>query len=278
PETMGPGVAVLDYDGDGLQDLLFVNGCPWPGHPAPEKPPCLALYRNKGDGTFEDVAEEAGLAMTMSRLAPAPPRFDNDGFPDLFVTGVGGDRMFRNVEKPGGRRGFEDVTATAGVGGPGGWPAAATKEAFPAWQKPIAFSSSATFVDYDGDGRLDLFVCRYVTWSPAIDLAIDSSLTGVGRSYLPPVQFEGAQCALYRNVDGTHFEDVSAAAGIQVFERDTTGEGGRRRNVGKSLGVIVCDPDEDGWPDLVVANDTVRNFFFHNVPGKDGSRRFEEIG
>jgi hypothetical protein len=278
PETMGSGVAVLDYDGDGLQDLLFVNGCPWPGHPGPSPAPRLTLYRNRGDGTFEDVTEEAGLAVTLYGMGVAVGDFDNDGFPDLYVTGVGGCRLFRNVPGEGRRRRFLDVTTEAGVGGPGGWPASAGSESFAAWQTPIAFASSATFLDYDGDGRLDLFVCYYVTWSPARDLSIDASLTGIGRSYLQPTQFEGAQCVLYRNVDGVRFEDVSAEAGVQVFEREGTDDDARVRNVGKSLGVVVCDPDEDGWPDLVVANDTVRNFFFHNVPDGKGGRRFVEEG
>jgi hypothetical protein len=279
PETMGAGVAVLDYDGDGRQDLLFVNGCPWPGGGGPDKPPCLALYRNKGDGTFEDVTEDAGLSVTMYGMGVAVGDYDNDGYPDIFVTGVGGCRLLHNVAGEGGRRRFVDVTAEAGVGGPGGWPAALTDgEAFAAWDKPIAFASSATFLDYDGDGRLDLFVCYYITWSPAKDLSIDASLTGIGRSYLQPQQFEGAQCVLYRNVDGKRFEDVSAAAGVQVVDREGTGETARVRNVGKSLGVIVCDADDDGWPDVFVANDTVRNFFFHNVPGPGGTRRFVEKG
>ena len=278
PETMGAGVAVLDYDGDGKQDLLFVNGCPWPGDTGPAPAPCLALYRNKGDGTFEDVTEQAWLNVTMYGMGVAVGDFDNDGFPDLFVSGVGGCRLFRNTAGEGGKRRFVDVTKEAGVGGPNDWPASLTRQEFTARQQPISFASSATFLDYDGDGRLDLFVCHYVTWSPAKDLSIDSSLTGVGRSYLQPTQFEGAQCVLYRNVDGTHFEDVSAAAGVQVFDREGTAENARVRSVGKSLGVIVCDADEDGWPDVVVANDMVRNFFFHNVPDGKGGRRFEEKG
>jgi hypothetical protein len=278
PETMGPGVAVLDYDRDGKQDLLFVNGCPWPGHPGPAQAPCLALYRNKGDGTFEDVTEEVGLKVTMYGMGVAVGDINNDGYPDVFVTGVGGNRLFLNVQGAEGRRRFEDITTTARVAGPGGWPQSASRDEFTAWEKPIAFASSVTFLDYNGDGLLDLFVCYYVTWSPAKDLSIDASLTGIGRSYLQPTQFEGAQCALYRNVDGTHFEDVSAEAGVQVFEREGTDETAPVRSVGKSLGVIVCDPDDDGWPDIVVANDTVRNFFFHNVPDGKGGRRFEEKG
>jgi enediyne biosynthesis protein E4 len=278
PETMGAGVAALDFDGDGWQDLLFVDGCPWPGNPAPQSAPHLVLYRNRGDGTFEDVTERAGLNGTFYGMGITVGDIDNDGFPDVYVTAVGGNRLFRNVPGTAGGRRFVDVTEEAGVGGPGGWPGAVTKEQFLAWSKPIAFGSSATFIDYDGDGRLDLFVCYYVDWSPAKDLSIDAVLTGIGRSYLQPTQFEGAVCKLYRNVDGIHFRDVSAAAGVEVVEKEGTDANSRVRCVGKSLGVVLCDPDQDGWPDLVVANDSVRNFFFHNVPDAAGGRRFVEQG
>ncbi len=278
PETMGAGVAAFDFDGDGLQDLLFVDGCPWPGSPILHPVPHLVLYRNRGDGTFEDVTQLVGLDASFYGMGVAVGDIDNDGFPDLFVTGVGGDHLFRNVPgKSGGRR-FVDVTIEAGVGGPGGWPGRANYTEFLAWNKSIAFASSATFLDYDGDGRLDLFVCSYVNWSPAEDLAIDASLTGIGRAYVPPTQFEGALCKLYRNIDGVHFSDVSAETGVHVVEREGTDPNARLRPVGKALGVVVCDPDEDGWPDIVVANDSVGNFFFHNVPGPNGGRRFVEEG
>lgn len=266
PETMGAGVAALDFDGDGLQDLLFVNSRPWPGSSMPPSSPQLALYRNRGNGAFEDVTKQAGLNISLYGMGVAVGDIDNDGFPDLFITAVGGNHLFRNLpDKSGGRR-LVDITAEAGVGGPGGWPDTVKEGQFLAWDKSIAFGSSATFVDFDGDGRLDLFVCFYVDWSPAKDLAIDASLTGSGRSYLQPTQFQGAICKLYRNVDGIRFEDVSAASGVEVIEREGTDQTARQRPVGKSLGVVLCDPDEDGWPDLVVANDSVRNFFFHNVP------------
>lgn len=274
PETMGAGVVVFDFDADGKPDLLFVNSCPWPGHPAPAKPPCLALYRNNGDGTFEEATVSAGLNVTLYGVGACAGDFDNDGFTDLFVTCVGKHRLFRNL---GGTK-FEDVTDATGVGGPGTWPRGESAEDFKKHQSAIPFGTSATFVDYDGDGKLDLFVCHYCTWSPGIDLGIKSTLTGVGRTYQQPTALEGNQCSLYRNKGDGTFEDVSEAAGVRVTEAEGTDASARRRSVGKSLGVILYDADADGWPDLIVANDTVRNFFFHNIPDGKGGRKFEEIG
>jgi hypothetical protein len=266
PETMGAGVAVLDYDGDGLPDLFFVNGRPWPGDTDPPSGrPTQALYRNRGDGTFEDVTAAAGLDVVMYGMGVTVGDYDNDGRPDLLVTTVGGIRLFHNVD---GKR-FEDVTAAAGLGDPRPWPACSAEE-FARRAESMSFPSSAAWLDYDGDGRLDLFVCHYVAWSPASDLGVKAVLPGGLRAYVPPQAFPGTQCQLLRNVDGKRFEDVSAAAGVHV-----TGPAGP---VGKALGVVVCDPDGDGWPDIVVANDTVRNFFFHNVPDPGGGRRFEEVG
>ncbi len=274
PETMGSGVVVIDFNNDRRPDLLFVNSCPWPGRPMPDKAPCLALYRNNGDGTFTDVTVAAGLNVTMYGVGACVGDFDNDGFPDLFVTCVGGHRLFRNV---GGKR-FEDVTGKAGVAGPGVWPGGESSEAFLKHAPPIPFGTSATFVDYDGDGKLDLFVCHYCTWSPAIDLSIKSTLTGFGRTYQQPTSLEGNQCSLYRNKGDGTFEDVSESAGVRVTEAGGTDANSKQRSVGKSLGVILFDADGDGWPDLVVANDTVRNFLFHNVPDGKGGRKFEEKG
>jgi hypothetical protein len=261
PETMGSGCAFLDYDGDGQQDLLLINSCPWPGFASDGATP-LALYRNRGDGTFADVTKEAGLDITLFALGVAVGDYDNDGRPDLFITALGGSRLFHNIG-----RGFVEVTPKAGDLARGrNWPSV-RGDAFLAWHEPIAFPSSAAFVDYDKDGRLDLFVCNYVTWSPQFDLSQGFTLAGLGRAYGPPRTFEGTHCQLFRNRGDGTFEDVSRSAGIEVV-----GELGRP--AGKALGVIVCDADEDGWPDIVVANDTVRNFFFHNK----GDGTFREIG
>ena len=276
PETMGSGVAFLDYNRDGKPDILFVNSCSWPGQqPAGTPAPTLALYRNDGNLKFTDVTRDVGLDITMYGMGVAAGDYDNDGWPDLFVTGVGGNRLFHNEDDGKGGRRFVDVTATAGVGGPGGWEAASA-EGFLRRADPLNWSTSATFLDYDGDGRLDLFVCNYVAWSPKRDLDQPFTLRGGGldRAYGPPVAFPGSQCFLYRNLGGGQFQDVSREAGIQVHDLEGFGESARQRSVGKSLGVTVCDLDDDGWPDIIVANDTVGNFFFHN----QGNGTFEEMG
>jgi hypothetical protein len=282
PETLGSGVAFIDYDNDGHPDLLFINGCHWPGCEAGKpQPRALTLYRNDGTGKFTDVTEAVGLGKTpagqtlsMFGMGVTVGDYDNDGWPDIFVTGVGGNRLFRNTDDGSGGRRFIETTAEAGVGGPGGWPTTSNEAEFLAWTKPVTFSTSAAFLDYDGDGRLDLFVCNYVTWSPDFDWKQNFNVAGQGRAYGPPRSFEGAQCFLYRNVDGKHFEDVSEKAGIRVVDREGVGDKDRVRNVGKSLGVIVCDVDDDGRPDIIVANDTVRNFLFHN----QGDGTFKEMG
>lgn len=274
PETMSGGVAVIDFDGDGKPDLLFTNGRKWPTPLKDGKPkPTMKLFRNKGNLQFEDVTAGSGLDVPMYGMGVTVGDFDNDGRPDVFVSCIGKHHLFRNID---GKK-FEDVTEIAGVGGPTDLPKDGEID-FDKWKPPIPFGSSCTFLDFDGDGKLDLFVCHYVTWSPAIDLSVGATLTGGGRTYQQPQQLEGSQCTLYRNVDGKKFEDVTAKAGVIVTSKEGTDTTARSRNVGKSLGVVVCDPDNDGWPDIVVANDTVRNFFFHNEANPDGSRKFSEIG
>jgi hypothetical protein len=270
PETMGSGVAVIDFDRDGWPDLFFVNSRTWPGQPAAGRSQTPALYRNRGNGTFEDVTKSAGLDVEIYGMGVAVGDYDNDTWPDLFVTAVGGNRLFHNLKG----KTFDDVTLAAGLGQPMAWPKGSFEE-FLTHAGPISFPSSSAFLDYDGDGSLDLFVCNYLTWSPAADLGAAAVLPGGNRAYVPPQQFAGAQCALFRN-SGGRFEDVSASAGVHVSEPGVGNSGPRA--VGKALGVIVCDPDHDGWPDLVVANDTVRNFFFHNVADGKGGRTFKEDG
>jgi hypothetical protein len=191
--------------------------------------------------------------------------YDNDGWVDVFLTGVGGNHLFHNEPDGKGGRRFVEVTDKAGVGGPGGWPTNPAN--FFETRTPLTWSTSAAFLDYDGDGLLDLFVCNYVSWSPDGDLRQPFRLEGLGRAFGPPTAFEGSTCFLYRNLGDGRFEDVTVKAGIPVINE-------RGQPIGKSLGVIVCDVDHDGWPDIVVANDTVQNFFFHNK----GDGTFEEKG
>ena len=245
PETMGGGVAFFDHDGDGDQDLLLINSDYWPWRPVPPSRPTSRLYRNLGDGTFEDVSSMAGFDLTLYGMGVAVGDYDGDGHVDAYVTALGGNRMLRNV---GGR--FIDVTEAVGVAG-----------------DADAWSTGAAFFDYDRDGDLDLFVCNYVRWSPEIDREVDYRLTGVGRAYGPPTDFPGTDSYLFRN-DGGRFTDVSAASGIRVPNAATG------LPEGKGLAALPVDVNGDGWPDIAVANDTVRNFLFLNR----GDETFREAG
>ncbi len=246
PETMGGGVAIFDYDSDGDQDLLFVGGTSWPWARQPiESPRSLCLFANDGNWIFSDVTPEVNLPDAFYGMAPVVGDYDNDGWPDLFVTAVGKNRLFHNRQ---GR--FEEVTDSAGVGEQAWW------------------SSGATWLDYDRDGYLDLFVCNYVQWSRELDRSLGFQLTGVGRAYGQPTAFAGMQCQLFRNRrDGT-FADVSQEMGIVQLNPNT------QVPMGKALAAAAIDVDQDGWQDILVANDTVQNFLFLNLQGK----RFEESG
>lgn len=244
PEPNGSGVAIFDYDGDGLPDLFLVNGRDWGQErraaglpPGPQAATPSRLYRNRGDGTFEDVTHAAGLDVPMYGMGCAVGDYDNDGYPDLFVTGVGGCWLFHNEH---GTR-FTDVTARAGLQNDG-------------------WSSSAAWVDYNRDGRLDLFVCHYVDWNPKTDGACKDE-KDQHPVYCSPLQYDPEACHLYRqDGDGT-FTDVSRQAGIWGTSKKPL--------ISKSLGVTVCDPSGSGWPDLVVSNDQERNYYFHN--NRDGT-------
>ncbi|MGA8439785.1 MAG: CRTAC1 family protein [Candidatus Sulfotelmatobacter sp.] len=225
PETMGSGCAFLDYDRDGWQDILLVNGMDWPGHK--QRRSTLRLYHNNGNGTFTDVTSHAGLEVEMYGMGVAVGDYDNDGFPDILITCVGQNRLFHNT----GKGTFVDVTLASGLG------------------KRQAFSTSALWFDYDRDGLLDLFVCNYVKWSPEHD--VFCSLDGKHKSYCTPEAYRGETCWLFHNRGNGTFEDVTASSGI--FDSGS-----------KSLGVAMLDDDQDGWPDLLVANDTQPNKLYRN--------------
>jgi len=240
PETMGSGCAFLDFDNDGDQDILLINSTTWNNPKS-----TAALFKNLGGGKFKDITAGSGLDVPMYGMGVAVGDFDNDGKVDVFISGVNGNRLFHN--EGGGK--FKDVTLVAGLAG-GAW------------------SASAAFFDYDNDGDLDLFVCNYVQWSREIDLEVDYKLAGIGRAYGPPMNYAGAFPYLYRNDGNGHFTEVSATAGLQIKNKATG------LPMGKSLGVAPTDLDNDGWLDLVVANDTVQNFVFHNE--RNGT--FREVG
>lgn len=224
PETFGSGALWLDADGDGWQDLLLVNGAPWPGRNEAATP--AALYRNDGDGTFTDVTRGSGLDAALYGLGGAAADFDNDGHVDVYLTALGPNRLFRGA----GDGTFTDVTEAAGVGDPG-------------------FSTAALWFDYDRDGHLDLFVGNYVRWTPETDLFC--SLTGDAKSYCTPESYQGQSGTLYRNRGDSTFEDVTEAAGV-------------RAPSSKALGAVMLDHDDDGWMDLFVANDTQPDQLFEN--------------
>jgi enediyne biosynthesis protein E4 len=246
-ETMGGGVALLDYDNDGRLDVFFTNGArledPMPEGKAPDKTERRfwnRLFRQNADGTFTDVTEKAGLTgMPQNRygMGVAVGDYDNDGFADLYVTGYGGNTLYRN-----NRDGtFTDVTARAGVGA-SGW------------------SASAGFLDYDNDGRLDLFVTRYVDWTFQNNGYCGEKKPGY-RAYCHPDNYEATTSILYHNNGDGTFTDVSAKAGIAAAR-------------GKGLGVAFADYDQDGFTDVYVANDSVQSFLFHN----NGNGTFTEVG
>lgn len=223
PETMGAGVGVLDYDRDGWPDIVLVRGGRWENNTMP----ALALYRNTGDGSFLDVTEAARLDETSAYgMGVAVGDYDNDGDPDILLTTVGRDHLYRN---DGGR--FADVASEAGLSGLAEW------------------STAALWVDADRDGWLDLYIGNYVKWSPETDLFC--STDGQSKSYCTPETYEGEPGRFYHNNrDGT-FTDWTERAGFGT-------------SPGKTLGAASWDVNHDGWPDLVIANDTQRDELYVN--------------
>jgi enediyne biosynthesis protein E4 len=224
PETLGSGVVVFDANGDGRQDVFLINSKRWPGQSSGASLP--ALYRNDGGGRFTDVTRGSGLDVELYGMGGAAADFDNDGQSDLYVTALGGNRLFKGL---GGGK-FADITAKAGVGDSG-------------------FSTSALWFDYDKDGRLDLFVAHYVEWTEKTDL--HCTLDGKTKSYCTPESYKGQSGTLFKNRGDGTFENATKRAGL--FDP-----------AAKGLGVAMVDYDGDGWMDLFVSNDTQPNRLYRN--------------
>src|SRR5215470_14504700 len=225
-EIFGPGVCVADFDGDGFPDIYFVNGRDLYNRGIAAR---NALYRNNGDGTFTDITETAGVPGTGYGLGCVWGDYDNDGFPDLYVTQFGKNVLYRN----NGDGTFTDVTDKAGVGA----------------LEIGNFHAGATFVDYDRDGKLDLYVGTYVTMDP--DTQRYCNIITV-LSSCPPKAYKGSPNALYHNNGDGTFTNVTKSA--KIYEPE-----------GKTLSVGAADFDNDGWPDIFIANDGIRAFLFHNL-------------
>ena len=237
-ETMGSGCGWIDYDQDGLLDLYLVNGAATRVY-TPKHALRSALYRNNGDGTFTDVTEKAGVgAEGLFGMGVAVGDYDNDGYPDLFVLGYGRCILYHN----NGNGTFTDVTKQAGVANEGRW------------------GSSAAWFDFNNDGHLDLVIANYVDWSPERNFWCGDHGPGM-RSYCHPDDYNGEAPTLYRNNGDGTFTDVSKQSGVGV-------------KPGNGLGVVTFDYDDDGWQDILIANDSMANFLFHNQ--RDGT--FREVG
>jgi hypothetical protein len=240
-ETMISGVALFDYNNDGLLDIFFVNGAAIPSLEKEDPSFYNRLYRNNGDGTFTDVTAQAGVAGVGYSMGVAVGDYDNDGFADLYVTGVNHNQLLHN----NGNGTFTDVTAQAGVSG-----------VQPKYGKTWAMS--AGWFDYNNDGKLDLLVINYVNWDPR-----NEPVCSVNQipTYCSPDKYQGLPNMLYRNDGDGTFTNVSEQSGLGA-------------HLGKGMGVAFADYDGDGYPDIFIANDTFRNFLFHN--NRNGT--FSEVG
>ncbi len=239
PETMGAGVVLFDFDGDGLIDVYCVQGAEWPGSEKLPQKPTGKLFKNLGGMKFKDVTAGSGLDVPFLGMGGCAADYDGDGDEDLFVTALGPNHLFRN---DGGGH-FTDVTQDACLGTTT-WKDKQGRE-HPAW------STSAAWLDYDGDGILDLFVCHYVHWSTEND--VFESMNGTDKAYAQPVKYESDSCRLYRGSAEGRFTDVTKAMGIEKSDS-------------KSLGIAVADLNGDGRPDIAIANDTQPNYLFASQP------------
>jgi hypothetical protein len=250
PEFMGCACVMFDYDGDGDLDLFFTNATHWPWSKKAAERTTSALYRNDGNWKFTNVTQEAGLDLSYYMMGAAAGDYDNDGDPDLFICAVGPSHLYRN---DGGR--FVDVTDVAGVGG-----------------DPKDFSTACGWFDYNHDGKLDLLVANYIIWSRELNTQhIFRHDAGV-RGNLNPQAFQGTLFRLHRNEGNGLFSDVSEAAGIHV-RNPKTGQ-----PLGKGMGIVFTDLNGDHWVDMLVANDTSRNFAYLNQRNGTFREMAEKIG
>ena len=234
---MGAGGGFFDYDGDGWLDMLLVNGRQWPGE-RQEPEPTMRLYRNQGNGTFQDVTHQSGLDVPLYGMGMAAADYDNNGTQDLLITGYQETRLFRNE----GNGTFTDVTPQAGIA-QGSW------------------STAAAFVDVDRDGWLDLVIGSYVDWDPSKEANLDCTYGTPAKDYCAVKYFRGQGLKLYRNLGDGRFEDISVPAGIVAPEA-------------RVLGITSVDYNHDGWPDILVANDLTPSLLFAN----QGNGTFHELG
>jgi enediyne biosynthesis protein E4 len=242
-ETTPGGCAFLDYDQDGKLDLFLVQSGPVPGTPSTTQRPHCSLYRSVGTAEsprFEDVSKGSGLGQDFGYVqGAAVADYDNDGYPDLFLTAYGGNHLLHNNRQGS----FTDVTRSSGLDD---------------LDEGARWAASAAWGDFDNDGKLDLYVCHYCRWSVKTDLHCVNR--NGARAYCTPTQYEPDSGRLYRNEGTGRFRDVTAAAGL--------------KKKGRGLGAIWLDYDSDGRQDLYVANDLNPNFLFHN----DGNGQFTEVG
>jgi len=234
-ETVAAGLGLIDFDGDGYLDILFLNGEPLPGTPKPAKMPTNALYHNNHDGTFTDVTAGSGLDAPGYALGCAVADYDNDGYEDILITYYGAPRLFHN----NGNGTFTDVTQKAGLGG----------ASFPG-----CVGAGCLLLDYDRDGYLDLFIGNYLQF----DITQHKpKMLGNVPSYLNPRTYPAVPNRLYHNNHDGTFTDVSESSRIGKYK-------------GYAMGVVSADFDGDGWPDIYVGNDVMENFLFHNLTNEIG--------
>lgn len=255
PETMGSGVAFIDYDNDGDQDLVFANGTSWPWDNATKEQKQQAtqqIYTNDGSGHFSNNTQALGLADSFYATGIAIGDINNDGFDDIFFAAVGKNILY--INQAGKKFSKSEMNLDCIVDG---------------------WSTSSGFFDYDNDGDLDLMVLNYIKWSRELDLAADYKIDGIGRAYGPPNNFPGSHNCLFENQlneASKTFVDVTKESGIIVTNNSTNDY------VGKSLALIFLDINSDGWQDVVVANDTTRNFAYVNQKNKTFSEQGEQLG